>query len=369
MKTLSCSRCILDSHIPNISFDNMGVCNYCKIHEKWEKEYLPQNYNNIIKQIMRDGKHKKYDCVVGVSGGCDSSFLLCLLKDAGLRPLAVHWNNGWNTEIAERNIQRIVKTLNVDYIEIGMDKREYDDICRSFLLASVPDADIPNDIALTTVLYYVAERFGTKYLMNAHSFRTEGTTPLGWSYMDGKYIDSVQRKFGSVSLQTFPNLWLRQWFKWMLLHRIKRIRLLWYANYNKEKVKKDLEERFGWQWYGGHHMENKYTIFVGNYLQPKKFGIDLRWIEYSALIRSGQMSREEAIERIKTPLTIDPAILEEVKTRLNIKSFEEILNTPKKTHDDYETCHQTFRRLRPFFWLMNKFRLVPATFYVKYCCN
>ena len=371
MSVQVCSRCLLNSTIPNIKFDDKGECTYCKIHDRLEKEHpLTQGKNKLDKLInkMKAGKKGRYDCVVGVSGGCDSSYLLHKVTQWGLRPLAVHFDNNWNTSIAKNNMDKMIKSLNVDFLKIGVDKGEYDDICRSFLLASTPDVDIPNDIALATAAYIAADKMDVSWIINGHSFRTEGTSPLGWSYMDGKYVQSIHELFGKERMETFPNLWLSKWLRWIALKRIKRIRPLWFIDYQKEAVKKFLNDEFGWQWYGGHHLENRYTIFCTSYYQPRKFGIDLRYVEYSALVRSGQMDRQKAINALNQPPEIDSGILEEVKTRLGFtdEEFDAIMNQPNKTHYDYETYQKTFRRWKWFFWGLSRLDLVPKTFYVKY---
>jgi len=367
----TCSRCLLDSTIPGITFDNKGECNYCKIHDRLEKEYsLTQGKNKLDKLInkMKARKKGRYDCVIGISGGCDSSYLLHKATQWGLRPLAVHFDNNWNTPVAESNMEKMVKALNVDFLRIGVDREEYDDICRSFLLASTPDVDVPNDIAIATVAYIAADKMDVPWMISGHSFRTEGTSPLGWSYMDGKYIDSVHSMFGRTKMKTFPNLWMSKWLRWIIIKRIKRIRPLWFIDYKKEEVKKFLNETYGWEWYGGHHLENRYTAFCAAYYQPKKFGIDLRYVEHSALIRSGQMTRGEGLEKLEKTPEIDEAIIKEVKTRLNFsdEAFEQVMERPRKTHHDYETYHPTFRRWKWFFWLTSKLDLIPKTFYIKY---
>jgi len=372
----TCKRCILNDEIPTVTLDRNGVCNYCKLHHEWETTYVADGLSRyktdgltrLIKQIQRERKkNSRYDCIVGISGGCDSSYLLMLVKDHGLNPLAVHWNNGWNTEIAENNVIKVVKRLGVDLCIVGMNQIEYDDICHSFLLASVPDADIPNDIALTTVLYMAAEAFNVTNILDGHSYRTEGTCPIGWSYMDARYIQSVQEKYGSIPLETFPNLWLPKWVRWLNMG-IKRPRLLWYLNYDKKEAQRVLRQRFKWQWYGGHHCENKYSMFVGNYLQPQKFGIDLRYIEYSALIRSGQMSQRTALDIITDPPEIDEWVIEEVKERLRlgIGDLETIMAMPIKTHLDYDTYRAEFKRLEPLFSKLVRDKAIPNTFYQKY---
>ena len=361
---------MLDSNIPEIEFDDGGECTYCKIHDGFEEEYPLSRGTSKLAEIIEKMKNERnrYDCIVGVSGGCDSSYLLYKAKEWGLRPLAVHFDNNWNTDIAKENMSRLVSQLNVDFLKVGVNKREFDDICRSFLLAGVPDADIPNDIALATVLYFAADKMGVPWIFNGHSFRTEGTSPLGWSYMDGKYVQSIHKLFGKEHMKTYPNLWLSKWLRWIALKRIKRIRPLWFIDYQKEDVKTFLSDEFDWKWYGGHHLENRYTIFSTNYYQPKKFGIDLRNVEYAALVRSGQMDRQKAINELKKPPETDPEVVKEVKKRLGFtdKEFNRIMTQPNKTHHDYETYQKTFRRWKWFFWVLSKLDLVPKTFYVKY---
>lgn len=365
-----CRRCILDTKIlPELKLDDGGTCTFCRIHDDLEQKNPvdPNRLNDVVKRMKRDGvgKGKRYDCIVGISGGCDSSYLLDLCVSKGLRVLAVHWDNDWNTKIAQNNIKKITEQLSVDVKRVDANREEYDDICRSFLLASVPDADIPNDIAITTVLLREAKANDCHYVLDAHNFRTEGTCPLSWSYMDGKYIESVHKAFGTVPMKTFPNLWLNEWLEYLLYFPVARPRLLYHVEYDKQKVMRYLDQKFGWKWYGGHHMENKYTIFVGNYVQPNKFGIDLRYIEFSALVRNKQMRRDEAVRRIREQPFVDPEIMEEVKQRLNI-DIDMVMRLPKKIHNDYETYQQTFHNLEPVFSSLLQKGRIPETFYIKY---
>jgi hypothetical protein len=187
--------------------------------------------------------------------------------------------------------------------------------------------------------------------------------------MDAKYIESIYKLYGSGSrLKTFPNLWLSRWLKWIIVNRIKKIRPLYYIDYHKNEVKEFMTEKYGWKWYGGHHMENRTAYFTNNYYLPKKFGIDLRYCEFSALIRSGQMTRENALKQILEKKIFDNGILEEVKKRLELsdRDFESIMALPKKTYRDYKTYKETFETLKPFFWGLYKLNLVPQSFYLKY---
>jgi len=232
----------------------------------------------------------------------------------------------------------------------------------------VKDIDSPTDIALATTLYRAAEKFGIKYMIEGHSFRTEGVAPLGWVYMDGKYIQSVHGQFGSRSMKTFPNLWLHDQLRWMMFSGIKKIRPLYYMDYDKEAAKKLLAERYGWRWYGGHHLENRFTAFVHSFFFPTRWGIDFRIAGYSAYCRNGWMSREEALKLIQEPPYIEPGLVEFVRKRLGYseKEFDRIMSLPKKTYRDYTTYKKVFETLRPLFWMMYKLDLVPKSFYMKY---
>lgn len=323
----------------------------------------------LADEIRREGRGKKYDVVVGVSGGCDSSYLLYLAKEVlGLRPLAVHFDNTWNSTVATENIHNVLKTLDIDLYTYVVDNREYDDIYRSFLKAGVPDLDSQTDIALATTLYMACEKHGIKYQFEGHSFRTEGISPLGWLYMDAKYIESLQKQFGTCELKTFPNLWLKDFVRWTAVRRIKKIRPLYYMDYRKNDVMKLLTEKLGWVWYGGHHLENRFTAFVHTYFLPIRYGVDTRLLGYSALIRSGQMTREEGLKLVSQPREYDPEILELIKKRLGYSDleFDKLMTLPGKTYRDFTTYKETFERMRWLFWLMYKLDLAPKSFYMKY---
>jgi len=320
-------------------------------------------------QIKKDHKNKKYDVVVGVSGGTDSSYMLYFTKEVlGLRPLAAHFDNTWNSKTAVENIKNITEKLDVDLFTHVVDNDEFNDIFKSFFKASVPDIDTPSDISLATTHYLACQKYGINYIFEGHSFRTEGISPHGWFYMDAKYIQSVQKLFGTKKIKTLPNLWMGKWLKWIILNRIKKIRPLYYVDYNKEKAKELLTAKFGWKYYGGHHMENRTAYFTNNFWLPEKFNIDLRYSEFSALVRDGQLSREDALNKIKEPKPFDKGILDEILKRLNISpiEFEAILNQPNKSFRDYKTYKKRFERMRLFFYLLNKFDLVPLSFYLKY---
>jgi N-acetyl sugar amidotransferase len=369
-----CSRCIYDSRVPNITFDAAGVCSYCHMMDGMEEEYPTgaegrRRLEALVERMKRDGKGKKYDAAIGVSGGCDSSFLLHKLgKEYGLRLLAVHFDNTWNSTIATENIHTMLRQLNIDLYTHVVDNEEADAICRSFLLAGVPDIEAFTDVAGAATMSMGAAKHGIKYLIEGHSFRTEGISPLGWLYFDAKYVESVTRRFSGRKLETYPNMWLSRQLKWMLVNRIKKIRPLYFMDYNKEEAKKMLARDYGWQWYGGHHLENRYTAFYHSYFMPKRWGIDQRANGYSALVRSGQMDRDEALRLMQEPPHLEDEIVELLKKRLGFsdEEFDRVMNMPKHTYREFETYKKTFERMRPFFYLMYRMDLIPKSFYMKY---
>ncbi|MCE7980649.1 MAG: N-acetyl sugar amidotransferase [Caldilinea sp. CFX5] len=368
-----CTRCLYDESIASISFDENGVCNYCHIHDQMVQSYPlgaegKNRIEKIVEEIKQAGKGKQYDVVVGVSGGCDSSYLVYLAKQWGLRPLAVHFDNTWNSTVATENIQTVLRSLDVDLWTYVVDNEEYDDIYRAFLKAGVRDTEIPTDIGLASVLYMACEKYDVGYIFEGHSFRTEGIAPLDWIYMDGKYIESVHKTYGTRPMKTFPNMWLKDFLRWTVVKGIKKIRPLYYVEYIKKDVMNLLTEELGWEWYGGHHLENRFTAFYHMYLWPKRFGIDGRLLGYSALVRSGQITREQGLDLIRSPQYCDNELVELVKKRLGFsdQEWEELMALPHKTYQDFPTYKKTFERMRPFFWLMVKLGRVPQSFYIKY---
>ena len=370
---LRCARCLYDENTPAIIFDENGVCNYCQMADDLDREYPAGQegeriLESLAEKIRRAGRRKKYDVVVGVSGGCDSSCLVIKAKELGLRPLAAHFDNTWNSTIAVQNIHSVLEKLNVDLFTYVVDNAEYRDIQRAFLRAGVPDLESPTDLGLASTLYMAASKYGVKYIFEGHSFRTEGVSPLGWLYMDAKYVRSVHRQYGERKMKTYPSMWFRRQMKWRLLNRIKFIRPLYYINHNKEAAKRMLSEQYGWQWYGGHHLENRITNFYHTYFMPRRFGIDQRLNGFSALVRSGQMSRQEGLDGISRPPDVDFELVDLVKKRLGLddETFERLMTQPIRTWREFKTYKPMFERLRPMFWVMYKMDLLPKSFYIKY---
>jgi len=370
-----CSRCIYDESTPGISFDNQGVCNYCKQVEDLTETYktgLPEGeekLKEILQTIKSEGKRKKYDCIIGVSGGTDSSYLLLKSLEWGLRPLAVHYDNTWNSAIATENIRKVTSKLKINLSTYVVDNKEADDIFRSFLLAGVPEFDASTDIGFVQVLRSTAAKYRIKYILEGHSFKAEGVSPQGNNYFDGKYIESIHKQYGKLKMRTYPNMTFFQFMKWVLVYRQKFIRPLWYIDYSKLEARKALEEMTGWTYYGGHHLENRATSFLHTIYNPIKFGIDNRNWSLSAEARSGILSRKDALNIYQTPIKEDPELVAYVKKRLNLSTseYESIMNGPKRNFRDFKTYKKRFENLRPLFNILAKANLVPMSFYLKYC--
>lgn len=371
-----CSRCIYDRSVPSITFDDDGVCNYCRMVDDLVEEYQTgkpegeRRIQEIIAKIKEDGKGKKYDCVIGLSGGTDSSYMVHWAIQNGLRPLAVHYDNTWNTAIATENIRKVLTKLNVDLFTLVVNNKEADDIFRSFFLADVPEIDASTDLALAETMYRAASQHNVKYILEGHSFLAEGISPLGKNYFDGKYIESIHRMFGRLPLKTYPLMTFSKFIKWTAFKKIQKIRPLWYIKYDKESARSFLEKEFGWEYYGGHHLENRMTAFNHSYYFPKKFHVDYRNNTLSASVRIGNMSRDEAIdEYYNKPPYLEPELLSYFKKRLGLTDaeFDEVMNRPPKYWTEYPTYKKRFELLRPFFHVLMKARLVPHSFYMKYC--
>ena len=227
-----CATCLYDETYPNIKFNNDNICNYCDQIEELKKTYGTGNekgiakFKSIVTEIKKNKKkNSKYDCVIGVSGGTDSSYLLYIAVKYGLKPLAVHYDNTWNTAIASSNIRKVLDALNIDLYTWVISNKESEDLLRSFFLASVSELEAPTDLAIAEVLYRAADKYKIKYILEGHSFVAEGITPLNNNYFDGKYIQDIHQKFGNLKkLYTYPLMTLTKFLKWSCISRIKRIR-------------------------------------------------------------------------------------------------------------------------------------------------
>jgi N-acetyl sugar amidotransferase len=340
-----CTRCVMDTSDPDITFNDAGVCNHCLTYEKMMNKLMSRGnpqaaLDLIVSNIKHEGKGKEYDCIIGVSGGVDSTFLAYKVKQMGLRPLAVHLDNGWDSELAVSNIQKVLEKLNIDLHTHVINWEEFCDLQLSFLKSSTPDSEIPSDHAIFSLMHQMAKRIKVRYILTGVNLRTETHMPAAWSrgHLDWRYIKSVQKQFGSVPLNTFPhmNIFTRNWY----LLTQKSINILDFLDYRKNDTMKILENELGWRYYGGKHYESIYTRFYQGYILPRKFGYDKRRAHLSSLICSGEIRRDQALEDLKVetyPKEMQAEDREYVVKKLNINEaeFDQIMNLPKKTYWDY----------------------------------
>lgn len=346
---IKCTRCIMDTTAVEIVFDENGVCNFCKHYYEVTTKDLYSDDNGkarldlLISQIKEKGKNSKYDCLIGLSGGVDSSYVAYLVKKKyGLRVLAIHLDNGWNTELAVANVEQIVKRLDIDLITNVLNWREFKDIQTSFLKSSISNIEIPTDHAIWATLIKTAGKMGIPYIISGNNVVTESIMPESWLYgsKDSKLIKGLHKKFGKVKLKTYPSLTTIDYVDYLLLRGIRWVPILNYVPYVKDEAKKLLIDELGWRDYGGKHYESIFTRFFHAYYLPKKFGYDLRMSYLSALICSGQMTREKALEEIAIPpapvelLSQDKSYVIK-KLGLTNEEFNEIMEAPNKTFRDY----------------------------------
>jgi len=310
-----------------------------------------------VRKIKEAGKGKRYDCIIGLSGGVDSSYVAYLTKKLGLQPLAVHLDNAWNSELAVKNIENIVTKLDIDLYTHILDWDEFRDLQLSFLKASVPDAEIPTDHAIVTLIYQMAAKEGIKNIISGTDVNTESILPSKWSagHMDWRYIKSVQKRFGTRKLKSFPhlNFW-EYYFYYPYVKKIKSIRLLDLIDYHKERAMEEMSRELGWKYYGGKHYESVYTRFFQSYILPNKFTFDKRKAHLSSLICSGEIDRQTALKKLKEPIC-DPSISKEDKSfvikKLGIsgQEFEKIMQLPHKFYGDYPSYLPLINILRPIY--------------------
>ncbi len=350
-----CTRGVWDQSVPNISFDEHGISNYARLYDKLVEAYPrgekgKAGWEAIVKQIKTSGKGKRYDCIIGVSGGTDSSYLLHLAKEQGLRPLAVNLDNGWNSDIAVKNIKKMTQALGIDLETYVVDYEEIKDLLKSYMVAGLPWIDMPTDLAIKAVLYKIAAREGVKYILRGNDFRSEGSQPTEWTYGDGRQLKYLHRKFGKVPLKTFPNYTISNLLYFGAIRKIKSIYPFYFLDYNKNKAQEFLKGKYGWEYYGGHHFENIFTRFVMSYWLYEKFGIDKRKITLSAQVLSGEISREDALTAIQAlPYNKEEveSVLDYVTKKLDLSrdQFIAMFNAPRHSYTDYPSYSFIFNSM------------------------
>ncbi len=353
-----CSRCVMDSTASEIVFDENGVCNFCHhydshlVHEVFSNKDGEERIHKLIAEIKERGKNRQYDCLIGISGGVDSSYVAYLVKKKfGLRVFAVHLDNGWNSELAVANVEQILKRLDIDLYTYVLDWKEFRDIQISFLKSGISNIEIPTDHAIWALLIKTAAKMKIPYIIAGNNVVTESIMPESWLYgsKDSKLIKAIHNKFGKVKMKTYPRLTTLDYVQYLLLRGIRWVPILNYIPYVKSDAKKLLIDELGWRDYGGKHYESIFTRFFHAYYLPNKFGYDLRKSYLSALICSGQISRNEALEELKNPPAKEEMLVndkEYVMKKLGLSSeeFSTIMTAPNKTFKDYPNTDGIWRK-------------------------
>jgi N-acetyl sugar amidotransferase len=345
-----CNNCVLDTSVVGIRLDNKGICQYCNqfFEERSQMILSPSEKNKklekFINLIKSDGKNKPYDCIIGLSGGVDSSYVAWLLKQHGIRPLAVHFDNGWNTEIAVGNIEHICQKLNIELFTYVVDWEEFKDLQLSFLKAGVANAEIPTDHGIFATLYNLANKFKVKYIVDGLNHATEFVrkdfTASGWVYSDLKQLKAIHKKFGSVPLRTFPMMSLYKKARLQKVNGIQTISILNYVDYVKSDAIKLLQSEVAWRSYGAKHHESTFTKWHQVVYLPTRFGFDKRKMHLSDLVLFKQITREEALNELTKPLlSADERrqldLYVQKKLGLSEDDYNKLLNSPAVEYSQY----------------------------------
>jgi hypothetical protein len=346
---MECCNCLITSDL--CKFNN-NVCMYCIMHKDLDntnKDFVP-----VLKKIK--SYKGKYNCICGISGGIDSSIMLyAAVKKWGLNPLVIHFNNHWNTDNATFNMKQLIQKLNVDFIEYYVNKEEFDNLNKAFLMAGTPDCDIPNDIAMTKLIYETCEKYNIKYILNGHCYKTEGSTPKAWTYMDTKYIKDIYKRFYNKELINYPLFDFTDQIHYNKLG-IKQIRPFHYQSVDRFKLDGEMKKYIDYRSYGWKHGENSYTDFVGSYLLPRKFGIDKRIVYLSARIRTGLLNKNEARNILNCEPSFDTDILGD--------EYMDLIDSPIVGREEYDSYN--FKEANWMIYYLYLSGTVPYTFYIKY---
>lgn len=366
-----CKRCIMDTSDPEIRFDADGICNHCTAAlKRFRKQLLPteerrQALRSLVKKIKVEGKEKEYDCIIGVSGGVDSTTTAYTVKKLGLRPLAVHFDNGWDSELAVDNIKKALEILCIDLYTHVVDWEEFRDLQMSFLKASVANCEIPTDHGIFALLFKVAHRENVRFILTGSNVATEAIMPIAWGHynQDLIHLKAVHRRFGSKPLRTMPMISISDYLYYVFIKKIRQIPFLNYINYNKGDAKKMLAKEICWRDYGSKHFESVWTRFFQGYYLPTKFGFDKRRAHLSTLICSGEITREEALAEMEKPPYAEELLREDMqfvikKFGLTEAEFDAIMHLPPRRHTEYRNHYFLFHKLRRF---KNIFRRIATS--------
>jgi len=369
-----CTQCVMDTTDPLITFDENGVCNHCREFQT-KISRIPDNpkqrreiVQDLINRIKNEGKDKEYDCIIGVSGGVDSTYVAYYVKGMGLRPLAIHVDNGWNSEFAVNNIKKCLKKLDIDLFTEVLNWNEFKGLQKAFLRASVPDGEIPTDHAIMATLYKQADLRNISYIITGGNIVTEAILPTSWSsgHRDWRYINGINKSFGDHHLTSFPHYSFFELFKYLFIKRLKVVNILDFIDFNKAEIMKILKKELDWTPYPAKHYESIYTRFFQGYVLPTKFGYDKRKAHLSTLINSGQITRIEALRVLSDPPLTGQMLEEDMdfvlkKFDFTQEEFEAIMALPKKSINDFPNNYSIFNFLLSIKApvLLRKIGLIP----------
>lgn len=350
-----CTRCVMDHSDPGITFDDNGVCSSCTRYVEvsalsgYRKGVSEQELERTVAVMKERSKDLDYDCILGISGGVDSAYMLHIAYQLGLRVLAVHVDSGWNSEMAVRNIEKMCQKLNVQLHTFVMDWPTMKELQRAYMLSGVANLDVPQDHLFCSAVYDMAKKYKVKYILNGSNIATEGAAPpftMQHSYRDTWHLNSIYKKHGrGKSLHKYPRLTL--WDAWMGLPGVTKINLLDYVPYAKNEAMELLTREFGWEYYGGKHFESRFTKYFQSVYLPKKFGYDKRRYHLSCLVMNHEMTREEALEELSAPPYPENEQLEDeayILKKLDIDqdTWHKILNAPPPPDDEYFSQDKLF---------------------------
>lgn len=355
-----CTHCIMDTSDPEITFDEAGVCNHCRTFDAvTRKNWFPNEegrvrWSGILEKVRKAGHGKEYDCILGLSGGIDSSFVALKMRDWGLRPLVVHVDAGWNSELAVANIEKIIKYCKFDLHTYVVEWEEMRDLQLAYLRAGIANQDVPQDHVFFASLYHFATRNGIQYIISGGNIATEGIFPAAWhgSAMDSINLKAIHRRFGERPLKTYSTISFFEGYIWYpFIKKMRTLRPLNYMPYNKTDSIAELEQTIGWRSYGRKHGESLFTKLFQNHYLPKKFGYDKRRPHLSSLIVSGQMTRERALAELDKPL-YDPQDLEIdiayfcKKMRITRAQFDRFMSESSHHYTDFPTWERHYQLLK-----------------------
>lgn len=363
-----CSNCVMDTSDPEITFDEKGMCNHCADFKNVKsKIWFPNEMGelklrDIYAKMKNESKSKDYDCILGLSGGVDSSYLALKLFDAGIRPLVVHVDGGWNSELAVQNIENIVNYCGWHLHTIVIDWEEMKDLQLAYMKSGIANQDVPQDHAFFASLYHFATKFNINYIISGGNLATEGVFPDSWhwSAMDAENLKAIHKRFGTIKLKKYKTIsFWELYFYYPFVKKMRTLRPLNNMPYVKSQALIELKERIGYKEYAKKHGESVFTKFFQNYYLPMKYGFDKRRPHLSSLIVSGQMTREQAITELEKPLYDDRELREDkeyIAKKLGVSNseFESILNCPKHHYSDFDNMEKKYLLLKKAqSWISN----------------